>query len=85
MIKLTERAAAAGLPLYSASAFAEEVDLPFPFLEWSVYVLLIFGLVVAIGIFLLVIGAGIWFHSGQFEPGGSRARAWCGSGSGLRG
>lgn len=52
MIRLTRRAAAAGLPLYATSTFAEEVDLPFPFLEWSVYVLLIFGLVVAIGIFL---------------------------------
>jgi CBS domain-containing protein len=31
---------------------AEVVDLPVPFLEWSFYVLLLFGLVVAIGIFI---------------------------------
>jgi len=31
---------------------AAKVDLPVPFLEWSVYALLIFGLAVAIGIFV---------------------------------
>jgi len=36
------------LPRYS---LAEEVDLPAPVLEWSFYVLLIFALVVAVGIF----------------------------------
>lgn len=46
------RIAAAALLACATSASAEEVDLPFPFLEWSVYVLLIFGLVVAIGIFI---------------------------------
>ena len=45
-------AAAAGLTLVVGMARAEEVDLPVPFLEWSVYVLLLFGLVVAIGIFI---------------------------------
>jgi hypothetical protein len=30
---------------------AEEVDLPAPVLEWSFYVLLIFALVVAVGVF----------------------------------
>ena len=42
----------AGLTLFCCMARAEEVDLPVPFLEWSVYVLLLFGLVVAIGIFI---------------------------------
>jgi len=37
---------------FTSLTHAEEVDLPFPFLEWSVYVLLLFGLVVAIGIFI---------------------------------
>lgn len=37
---------------FSASAQAEAVELPVPFLEWSFYVLLLFGLVVAIGIFI---------------------------------
>jgi CBS domain-containing protein len=45
-------AAAASLTLVVGMARAEEVDLPVPFLEWSVYVLLLFGLVVAIGIFI---------------------------------
>jgi CBS domain-containing protein len=44
--------AAATLLCFSAAAQAEAVDLPVPFLEWSFYVLLLFGLVVAIGIFI---------------------------------
>lgn len=44
--------AVATLIIFCPSAFAEEVDLPVPFLEWSFYVLLIFGLAVAIGIFI---------------------------------
>lgn len=43
---------AAALMLFSNGVRAEVVDLPVPFLEWSVYVLLLFGLVVAIGIFI---------------------------------
>ena len=43
---------AAALMLVSNSARAEVVDLPVPFLEWSFYVLLLFGLVVAVGIFI---------------------------------
>jgi CBS domain-containing protein len=39
------------LLLPSRTGFAEEVSLPAPVLEWSFYVLLIFALVVAIGIF----------------------------------
>jgi signal-transduction protein with cAMP-binding, CBS, and nucleotidyltransferase domain len=39
------------LPFFSTSAYAEQVELPVPFLEWSFYILLIFGFVVAIGIF----------------------------------
>jgi len=38
--------------LVAGPLYAAEVDLPFPFLEWSVYILLLFGLVVAIGIFV---------------------------------
>ncbi len=45
-------ALAAMLLQFTSLTHAEEVDLPFPFLEWSVYVLLLFGLVVAIGIFI---------------------------------
>lgn len=41
---------AAGL-LLSGTARAEEVSLPAPILEWSVYLLLIFALAVGIGIF----------------------------------
>jgi CBS domain-containing protein len=41
----------ATLWLFSATAFAEEVDLPAPVLEWSFYILLIFGFFVALGIF----------------------------------
>jgi CBS domain-containing protein len=48
-----QRLALATLLLQSTvPALAEEVDLPFPFLEWSVYVLLLFGFVVAVGIFI---------------------------------
>lgn len=39
------------LLLLSRSSLAEEVKLPAPVLEWSFYVLLIFALVVAVGIF----------------------------------
>jgi CBS domain-containing protein len=39
------------LLLPSRTGFAEEVSLPVPVLEWSFYVLLIFALVVAVGIF----------------------------------
>lgn len=45
-------AAATALLLHSGPASAAEVDLPVPFLEWSFYVLLLFGLAVAIGIFI---------------------------------
>jgi CBS domain-containing protein len=45
-------AALATLICFCTPAFAEEVDLPVPFLEWSFYILLIFGLVVAVGIFV---------------------------------
>jgi CBS domain-containing protein len=37
--------------LLSRTAFAEDVTLPAPVLEWSVYVLLIFALIVAVGVF----------------------------------
>jgi len=43
--------AAAFLLALPGTALAEEVDLPAPVLEWSFYVLLIFALVVAVGIF----------------------------------
>ena len=39
------------LLLLSRTSLAEEVTLPAPVLEWSFYVLLIFALVVAVGIF----------------------------------
>ena len=52
MIGINRHLSAASLLLLSSGAWAEEVDLPVPFLEWSVYVLLLFGLVVAIGIFI---------------------------------
>jgi predicted transcriptional regulator len=42
---------AAALLALPGTALAEEVDLPAPVLEWSFYVLLIFALVVAVGIF----------------------------------
>jgi len=37
--------------LFAQASFAEDVSLPVPVLEWSFYVLLIFALVVAVGIF----------------------------------
>ena len=37
--------------LFYRTALAEDVTLPAPILEWSVYILLLFALVVAIGIF----------------------------------
>jgi CBS domain-containing protein len=43
--------AAIALLALPGTALAEEVDLPAPVLEWSFYVLLIFALVVAVGIF----------------------------------
>jgi CBS domain-containing protein len=43
--------AAATLLTLPGTALAEEVDLPAPVLEWSFYVLLIFALIVAVGIF----------------------------------
>lgn len=52
MSGLNRHLGAALLMLYAHAARAEEVDLPVPFLEWSFYVLLLFGLVVAIGIFI---------------------------------
>ena len=39
-----------GFVLFSDTAFAEEVTLPAPILEWSFYILLIFAACVAIGI-----------------------------------
>jgi len=47
--------------LLSATAFAEEVTLPAPVLEWSFYILLIFAACVAIGISI--------FMRGQSMPG----------------
>ena len=43
--------ATAALLALPGTALAEEVNLPAPVLEWSFYVLLIFALVVAVGIF----------------------------------
>jgi CBS domain-containing protein len=45
------RTTSAALILQSRTTLAEEVNLPAPVLEWSFYVLLIFALVVAVGIF----------------------------------
>ena len=42
--------------LLSATAFAEEVTLPAPVLEWSFYILLIFAACVAIGISIFMRG-----------------------------
>ena len=42
--------------LLSATAFAEEVTLPAPVLEWSFYILLIFAACVAIGISIFLRG-----------------------------
>jgi CBS domain-containing protein len=47
-VKFTVSAVLLLLPRHS---FAEDVTLPIPVLEWSFYVLLIFALVVAVGIF----------------------------------
>jgi CBS domain-containing protein len=52
MTGLNRHLGTALLVLFAHAAWAEEVDLPVPFLEWSFYVLLLFGLVVAIGIFI---------------------------------
>jgi CBS domain-containing protein len=41
------------LPLLPRSGFAEEVSLPAPVLEWSLYILLAFAISVAVGIFFL--------------------------------
>ena len=49
--------------LLSATAFAEEVTLPAPVLEWSFYILLIFAACVAIGISI--------FMKGKSGPGDS--------------
>ena len=46
-------AASAILLLLSRTTFAEEVNLPVPVFEWSFYVLLIFALFVALGIFFM--------------------------------
>ena len=40
----------AGIVLLSSTAFAEDVALPAPVLEWSFYILLIFAVCVAVGI-----------------------------------
>lgn len=42
--------------LMSRTTFAEEVTLPAPVLEWSFYILLIFAVFVAIGIYLFMRG-----------------------------
>ncbi len=52
MIRFNRHLSAAALVLFSGVARAEVVELPVPFLEWSFYILLLFGLVVAIGIFI---------------------------------
>ena len=44
------------LLLLSPVALAEEVNLPVPFLEWSVYILLIFAVCVVVGISILMKG-----------------------------
>ena len=41
----------AGLCLLTLSAYAEDVRLPAPVLQWSFYIFLMFALVVAVGIF----------------------------------
>ena len=53
---------AAFLLLLSRTAFAEDVKLPAPVLEWSFYILLIFAAFVAIGIFVFMRG-----KSGTFD------------------
>jgi CBS domain-containing protein len=57
---------AALLLLVSRAAFAEDVKLPAPVLEWSFYILLIFAAFVAIGIFIFMKG-----KSGTFDTLGS--------------
>ena len=52
MIAMSRYLGVISLALFSSVARAQGVDLPVPFLEWSFYVLLLFGLVVAIGIFI---------------------------------
>jgi CBS domain-containing protein len=52
MIGLKRYGVTGALLAWSCRASAEEVNLPIPFLEWSFYVLLLFGLLVAIGIFI---------------------------------
>ena len=52
MSRIHRLALAAVLLMLTPLIHAEEVDLPVPFLEWSFYILLLFGLVVAIGIFI---------------------------------
>ena len=54
------------LLLLSRTALAEEVTLPAPVLEWSVYILLIFAVCVAIGISIFKKG-----KNGTFETLGS--------------
>jgi len=51
------------LLLFSLPAFAEEVNLPAPVLEWSFYILLIFAACVAVGIAI--------FMRGKSGPGDS--------------
>lgn len=52
--------------LLSHSAVAEEVTLPAPVLEWSVYILLIFAVLVAVGIAIFMKG-----KNGTFDTLGS--------------
>jgi CBS domain-containing protein len=42
---------AAAILLLGRTACADDVALPFPFLKWSVYILLLFAAIVAVGIF----------------------------------
>lgn len=42
----------AACALLSHTALAADVTLPAPFLEWSVYILLLFALLVAVGVFI---------------------------------
>jgi len=43
----------AGLTVITQAAFAEDVQLPAPVLQWSFYIFLMFALIVGIGIFFL--------------------------------
>ena len=56
-------AATAFLLLLSRTAFAEEVTLPAPVLEWSFYILLIFAVFVAVGIFIFMKGKSGTFNT----------------------